>query len=322
MKYKNNILLVLMLSSFSFIKVNAQETKALTLNEAIDLGIKNSKQLKLSQARIDEAVAATKQATEARLPDASISASYLRLTKPTVNMKSTKTDSTGVPGFSAPSINQALYGSANVSLPIYAGSKIKYGIESAKYLEQATRLDAENDEEEIILNTIAAYVNLYKANVAARLVKESLDQSRLRDSNFSSLEKNGLLARNDMLRAQLQTSNFELALVDAESDIQLATVNMNIMLGLSETTKLVLDSSSITKPATLQTIEEYEQLASVNRNDVQALNYRSKSADAAIKVAKGDYYPSVALTGGYVAADIPGFLTCCYFGASRYNIYN
>ena len=111
MKYKNNILLVLMLSSFSFIKVNAQETKALTLNEAIDLGIKNSKQLKLSQARIDEAVAATKQATEARLPDASISASYLRLTKPTVNMKSTKTDSTGVPGFSAPSINQALYGS-------------------------------------------------------------------------------------------------------------------------------------------------------------------------------------------------------------------
>lgn len=307
MKYKNYILFVLTLVFFSFINVNAQETKALTLNEAIDLGIKNSKQLKLGQARIDEAIAATKQATEARLPDASISGSYLRLTEPHISLKGTKSDSTG--GFSAPAITQALYGSANVSFPIYAGSKIKYGIESAKYLEQATRLDAENDKEEIILNTIAAYVNLYKANVAARLVQESLDQSRLRDSNFASLEKNGLLARNDMLRAQLQTSNFELALVNAESEIQLATVNMNIMLGLPEATKLTLDSASITKPGELKTIEEYEQLASVNRNDVQALNYRSKSADAAIKVAKGDYYPSVALTGGYVAANIPDFLT-------------
>jgi len=308
MRYKNYILLVLTLVLLSFIQASAQESKALTLQDAIQLGVQNSKQLRLSQSRIDEAIAATKEATQARLPDASVSGSYLRLTQPTINMKSKVGDSTGG-GFVAPGINQVLYGSANVSLPIYAGSKIKYGIESAKYLEQATRLDAENDKEEIILNTIAAYVNLYKANVAAKLVQESLDQSRLSDSNFANLEKNGLLARNDMLRAQLQTSNFELALVDAENDIRLATVNMNIMLGLPETTKLILDSASITKPAEVKTIEEYEQLASINRNDVQALNYRHKSADAAIKVARGDYYPSVALTGGYVAADIPDFLT-------------
>ena len=72
---------------------------------------------------------------------------------------------------------------------------------------------------------------------------------------------------------------------------------------------LIVDSSSITNPAELKTIEEYEQLASHNSNDVQSLNYRQKAADAAIKVAKGDYYPSIALTGGYVAADIPDFLT-------------
>ena len=65
------------------------------------------------------------------------------------------------------------------------------------------------------------------------LVQENLEQSRLQDSNFSSLEKNGLLARNDLLRSQLQTSNFELALVDAQNTVQLATVNMNITVGLA-----------------------------------------------------------------------------------------
>jgi outer membrane protein len=289
MKYINYIVFVSFLALFSFSKTSAQETRSLTLNEAIELGIRNSKQLKLSQARINEAVAATKQATEARLPDVSVSGSYVRLSKPNINMKTGKSDSSV--GFAAPGIEQALYGSANISLPIYAGSKIKYGIESAKYLEQATRLDAENDKEEIMLNTIAAYINLYKASVAVQVVEENLVQSRLQDSNFASLEKNGLLPRNDLLRSALQTSNFELTLVDAQNAVQLATVNMNILLGLPESTKLVVDSASITSPGQLLTIEEYEQSADHNRNDMQALNYRGKAANAAIKVAKGDYYP-------------------------------
>ena len=307
MKQRRKIIFtMILLSFFLLIKAEAQQSKTLSLNEAINLGITNSKQLKLSKARIDEAVAATKQAEEARLPDASISGSYMRLTRATVDLKTAA--GSGTPSFT-PKIDQALYGSANISMPIYEGSRIKYSIESAKYLEQATRLDADNDKEQIILNTIAAYINLYKANVAARLVEENLQESRKRDTNFISLEKNGLLARNDLLKSQLQTSNIELALVDAENSIQLATVNMNLMLGLPETTTLILDSSSITKPSEIKTIEEYEQLAAQNRNDVQALEYHKKASDAAIRVAKGDYYPNVALTGGYIAADIPGFLT-------------
>jgi len=282
-------------------------TKTLTLQEAIDLSIKNSKQLKLSKARIDEAVAATKEATERRLPDVSASASYLQLSRPNVNMKNGGGNDSG--SFSNVNVSQAFYGMANVSMPLYAGLKVRYGIESAKYLEQASVLDADNDRQGVILNTIAAYINLYKANAAAKLVEENLIQSRQRDTDFTNLEKNGLLARNDLLKAQLETSNFELSLLDAQNNIKLATVNMNLMLGLPEATQLTLDSGSIHQPAELKTIEEYEQLALQNRNDVKALQYRQKAADAGIKVARGDYYPSIALTGGYLAADIPKLLT-------------
>jgi outer membrane protein TolC len=59
----------------------------------------------------------------------------------------------------------------------------------------------------------------------------------------------------------------------------------------------------------LKTIEDYEQMALTNRQDIKALDYREKSAATAVKIAKGDYYPSLALTAGYVAIDIPKFLT-------------
>ena len=48
-------------------------------------------------------------------------------------------------------MNQALYGTANLSMPLFAGGRIKFGIESAKFLKQAATLDAENDKESVIL---------------------------------------------------------------------------------------------------------------------------------------------------------------------------
>ena len=292
--------------------LTAQDTagiKHLTLQEAIDLSIKNSKQLKASQARIDEATGALNEAKDNKLPSASISGAYLRIPNPTVSLKTKlfgNSDSTGSGG---PSVNQALYGIASVSLPIYSGGRIRYGIESARYLQQAATLDAEDDKESVILNTINAYTNLYKATVTVDVVKENLRQSLQRDSVLSRLEQNGLLARNDLLKAQLQSSNIELSVLDAESNRKIATVNMNLMLGLPEQTELITDSSGFEKNISLKNLEEYEQLALQNRKDILALSFRKKAATTGIAAAKGELYPSIALTGGYIAADIPHFIT-------------
>src|SRR6188508_953363 len=87
MKHKRLRILIIVFVLFLLpaSKVHAQETKTLTLNEAIELSIKNSKQLQLSKARIAEAVAVTKQATQSRLPDASIGVNFMQLSNATVH---------------------------------------------------------------------------------------------------------------------------------------------------------------------------------------------------------------------------------------------
>ena len=220
--------------------VQAQEKRQLTLTEAIDLSIKNSYQLKISGAKIEEATAALKEAVERKLPSASVSGSYLRLAAANFDLKN-KSNNSGGTGSTAetPKVTQAMYGILNASLPIYAGGRIRYGIESSEFLEKAAKLDAENDKDEVIQNTIEAFATLFKAKTAVRLVKENLGQSQQRSKDLSNLEKNGLLARNDLLKAELQSSNVELSLLDAENNLQLANVNMDLMLGLPTTTELV-----------------------------------------------------------------------------------
>jgi len=289
---------ILLLHSYQLLAQDS--TIQLTLKDAIDLSIKNSKQLKGSEARIVEAVAATQEAKDKRLPDFKISGSYLRLNNPNVNLQSKSGGGSSSADSNKVKVSSALYGIANISYPLYSGGRIKYGIESANYLEQAAKLDADNNRSAVILNAVNAYVNLFKAKEAVKLVKENLEQSRKRDTDFGNLEKNGLLARNDLLKVQLQTSNLELSLADAESDWKLANVNMDLMLGLPEKTMIIQDTSNIKVPDPLQTIEEYEKQAIEGRNDIKALAMRQKSAGVGIKISKSEYYLCNHFSGVFV----------------------
>lgn len=291
---------------FSLQPLMAQEVTNITLKEAIDLALKNSHILQAGRARIDEAAASVIQAREARLPSLGVSASYLRLNSAKVDVKTKSSNSNGgTTNNSAPKISQAAYGIVNASYPIFTGGRLKYGIESARYLQQAASLDADNDKEAVILNAINAFTNLYKARAAVALVKENLASSRHRDSTFQRLEENGLLARNDLLKAQLQTAAIELSLLDAENNRNLANVNMDLLLGLPEKTEMVPDFNSIPPTGQAQNIEDYEMSAQQNRKDLQAIAFRKKAATTNIRSAKTEAYPTVALTGGYIAAYVP-----------------
>ena len=297
--------LILCLLGISFIKAQ-ENTRTITLKEAINLSIANSNSLKNDSAKIREATAAVNEAAERRLPDASASGSYLYLPiQPHIKLKTGPTGGGG----GTPKVSQAMYGIFNVSLPVYTGGKLKYGIESAKYLQQAAKLDAADNKQGVIINTIDAFSNLYKAKAAVALVKENLEGANQRVKDFTNLEKNGLVARNDLLKVTLQSSNIELSLLDAESNYKIASVNMALMLGVPEQTTLIADSSSLQQSDSIKTFDEYEQLSLQARNDVGALSLRKKSAVAGVKSLKADYYPSLAFTGGYIAAYLPNFLT-------------
>lgn len=284
---------------------SAQEKKMLTLDEAVQLGIQNSKSLKIDAAKIEEATADLLEAKNRQLPDLKVSASYMYLPfAPNINIK--------LPGVSAeggPKVNQVAFGSANLSLPLYSGGRIKYGIESAKYLVEASKLTTENDKLAIAYNVAQAYNNLFKASQSIKVLEENLTASTKRDETFLKLENNGVIARNDRLKANLQTSNIELQLLEAKNNYKIANINMDLLLGLPETTEIEVDSDYINEKQVVKTVDYYLNTAQLNRKDLQALQQQRKAASLGTKAAKAENLPSIALTGGYVAADVPKFFT-------------
>lgn len=307
MKRINNSVIALSLF-LGMAYTHAQEKRTLTLDEAVKLGIENSKSLKVDAAKIEEATANLLEAKNRQLPDLKVSGSYMRMTNANVDMKflqetgATTSSSTTTP-------SSAMIGQAKFSMPLYAGGRIKYGIESAKYLVEASKLSTENDKIAIAYNVAQAYNNLFKANQAIKVLEENLTAASKRDETFLKLENNGVIARNDRLKANLQTSNIELQLLEAKNNYNIATINMDLLLGLPDATELEVDPNYIEEAQEVQTVTYYLSEAQNNRKDLQSLEQQRKAASLGTKAAKAEYLPSVALTGGYVAANVPKFLT-------------
>lgn len=286
--------------------IQAQEKKLLTLNEAVKLGLENSKNLKIDAAKVQEATANFLEAKNNRLPSLKVSGTALALANADVNLKILKPTEGGGNPVKA---NSAFLGQVSASMPIYAGGKIKYGIQSAEYFIEAAKLNAENNQVQIAYNIAQAYNNLFKANQAIQVLTENLASSEKRDETFLKLENNGVIARNDRLKANLQTSNLELQLLEAENNFKIATINMDLLLGLPESTEIEIPENYIQDSSLMEPVSYYVAEAFKNRKDLQALDYQKKSSQLSIKSAKAESLPTLALTGGYIAADVPNVLT-------------
>lgn len=310
--------------SFSVLAITlqAQEKKSLTLDEAVMLGIQNSKNLKIDEAKIQEATANYLEAKNNRLPSLKVSGSALALANANVDLKILPPSAGG----SSPKANSAFYGNIAASLPIFAGGRIKYGIQSAEYLIEASKLSSENNKVAIAYNVSQAYNNLFKANQAIKVLEENLSASQKRDQSFQKLEDNGIIPRNDKLKANLQTSNIELQLLDAQNNFSIANINMDLLLGLPESTEIQIDENYIAELSENRPVTFYLDQATSNRKDLQAISYQRKAVALGIKSAKAENLPTIALTGGYFAADVPKILTI-YNAANigvgvQYNIDN
>ncbi len=296
--------------------LHAQTVKKLTLKEALDLGVTNSKELTISSEKVKEAQAKVSQAKDKVWPEVSVSGMYLHVNTPNVKLPGSSSDNSNGSGndsgsglSSLTNLHDILLGQVSASMPIFNGFKIRNNRVMSEYLAEAAQYDAQTSKSEVLTNTAKALYQFYAVQETRRAIEENLKHETQRVAEFKNLEAQGLLARNDRLKAELQANNVELALTEANNSVQLAEYNLIILLGLPDDTKLELDTTGMFELAKLTTWDEYLQAGMTNRNELKSAGLQMKASDAAYKSAKGNALPTVSLTAGYVNLYIPNVAT-------------
>lgn len=282
--------LALLLLALLITNPAAAQDRTLTLEEALKLGIDNSKVLKLSQSRIDQAVSQYEQAKDRSLPTGSASFGYNRAQIPANNLN------LGEEKLTLPTSANAYLGTLSLNQVIFAGNKLKYARESTTLLTEVARLDAVNDKDQIAYAIINAYYNLYKVLQSKKVVAQNLGTIDAQIKQSQRFFEQGLVTKNDVLRFQLQRSNVELNGIDLENNRRIINYQMNVLLGLPETTELNI--AQITEAdRTALPLMSYIDSAMTNRPEFKQADLRTQVADVNIKSIKANTLPTLSASG-------------------------
>lgn len=271
------------------------QDRTLTLDEAVKLGVQNSKVLKLSQSKIDQAVSKYNQAKDQALPTGSASFTYDRAQIPANKL------AFGGQDIYLPTGANAYLGIASASETIYAGGKLRYARESTDLLTKVSRLDADKDKDEITYDVINSFYTLYKVIQSEKVVKQNLSSIDEQIHQSQRFFEQGIVTKNDVLRFQLQRANVQLNEIDLESNRKIVTYNLCILLGIPETTVINIDQIN-EADRQVGPLSAYLDTAMMSRQEVQQLVLQSKVAETNIKTVHANQLPTLSgsLAGYYV----------------------
>ncbi|MDB5023133.1 MAG: TolC family protein [Mucilaginibacter sp.] len=274
----------------------AQE-RTLTLDEAIKLGVQNSKVLKLSQSKIDQAVSQYNQAKDKALPTGNASLAYNRAEIPANRL------AFGPSSIDLPKSANAYLGIVSLNEAIFAGGKYKYARQSTDLLTKVSRLDADKDRDEITYDVISSFYNLYKVLQSKKVVEQNLSSIDQQIHQSQRFFEQGLVTKNDVLRFQLQHANVELNQIDLESNRKIINYSLDILLGLPETTQINIDQIRETDHQ-VGALSSYIDTAMMNRQEVQQLVLQSKVAQTNIKSIQANQLPTLSASAGGYYVDV------------------
>ena len=275
-----------------------QDPIPLPLDSAIQMSLRQSRQLKIDHAKIDEARANYQQARSMKLPTAKLSFGYTRLSN-NVDPFAIQLPNSNTEKVLNPQIVNHYTPALSIGQTIYAGGRIRHAERSMKLLEEAARLDVEKNRTDLVYNSTSAWFNLFRIQQIKRIMEENIKQVQGHVKDLQNYEKNGLALKNDVLKIELQLSDLEHSLIEINSDLDIASYNMSIMLGLPAASAYVLSPYDFNRTITIRTADDYLTEALNNRADLKSVNKKIGSAILGVRSAIGNYYPTLSVGSNY-----------------------
>ncbi len=290
MKRILGIILLFAISAFS-------QSKVLTLEECIKLGMGNSNELKISKAKLIGSDAKVTEANSHLLPQLKLNASYQRLSNiPPVEIS---LDFLPQPVQIAPVILNNYNLKLSLQQPLFTGFRLWSAKSIAENNYKASNYEYDKELNEAAFKIQNVFWNYYKAEQIKNLIEENLRLIKKHVEDTKNFMERSLATRNDLLKLEVQYSNTQLQLIEAENNQDIARSSLNKQLNLPLEANTDIEAGNIDSSFNDYNLKDLINKAHVNRNDLKSLEYKLEASDKGITAANAGWYPAIYLVGDY-----------------------
>lgn len=276
----------------------AQQKLSLTVEQAVDIGLKNSKTLHSSLMKLKYSEAKLSEVNAARLPSIKLGASYRRLS----SIEPQTVSFLGNTVVITPTILDNYTVQFSFFQPLFTGFRLLSSINIAEYSVSTANEEFNKDQSELVFNIKSAYWSLFKSIQLKKVMDENVQMAKVHLDDAKNLMNVGMLTHNDVLKLEVQLSNMMFSQVDAENGVKLATVALNSVLGIPLTTNIETTSSINLTETAYDELGKLIDAAVEKRPEMKSADYRIKASEAGVTMAKSSWYPQISLFGNYYSS--------------------
>ncbi|MGE5236342.1 MAG: TolC family protein [Acidobacteriota bacterium] len=273
----------------------------LTLREAMARARQNAREVAAAQSRHEAARARLDQAKGFRLPGLKLEENWIRTNSPAdafalqLNQKRFSFNDfvSSDPNNPAP-LNTAIT-RLEASLPLYTGGELSGKIHQAELAADSASGSALWAANQAAWEAGKAFVMLSQAEEYVTLLKHARDTVEAHVDLARAYEKQGMLVRSDLLRAEVELSHVEDMLTEAKGRVRIASANLAFRLGVDQGASWSL--APLARPSRLTEGVEGWLATAEKRQDLQAARQMLRAGELEESVRRAAFMPKVGVVG-------------------------
>jgi TolC family type I secretion outer membrane protein len=259
----------------------------LTLNECVDLALKNNPQIRVAQSNYDLNYSNEVITKSNLFPQVFLQSGWNR---------------NGGTFFQGPVAAPRTFATYNAgfqgSLLLFDFWKTYSRVSGFSDLTEASAQDFINAKQTLILNTYLAYFNYLQALRLKKVSEESLEQARVHLRLSQSLFEVGSRPQFDVIKAQSDEASAQVNLLNAQNNIEISrltlenVLNQKLSPGFGLKDDFEVERDSVSEPKSLET-------AMINRPEIIASKYRVEANKSFLTSAWTSNLPTISGSAGY-----------------------
>lgn len=310
--YRLNLSLLLLL----LLCVPSIKAETLSIDSCRSLAVANNKELRMADMEKESAYYQRKSAFTNYLPKVSASAVYMHTGKElsllSDEQKETLSgigDALGKPALNA--VGQGLVDALRtdtrnmtgavlmLTQPVYMGGKIRAYNNITAYAEKIAADRHDLRYQELVTEVDETYWNIVALSARKRLAVSYRDLVKTLDHDMEEMIAEGFATKADGLSVKVKVNEANVAIIQVDNGIDILKMRLCQLCGLP------LDSQPVLADEGKEVLPEADGKLPApgheweNRPELRALEKAVRIYDEKVKIARSEFLPNVALTGGY-----------------------
>jgi outer membrane protein len=280
------------------IAIHAQAVKSLSLQQAVELALRNNRRLQATAQQREAASSVVGQAQGAFFPRVDIIEAFNYTDKPTLVFSNLLDQASFTQkNFAIGSLNEPtpltnLSSQIRLEQPLYSGGRLSANLSQAEAAAEASRELTKRTEQEVMESVIEAYHHVLLAEGNLGVVHKALESARAQAARSQDLYEKGLAVRADYLRTEVLLGSLERERLEAQNLVTINHSRLRHVLG-AEDEKFHLTDEITEDSAPLDSLADLKARARAQRPDLRAALKDVEGSQASIQAARAAHYPSL-----------------------------